>query len=176
MRAAVLMGTVGLALLASTASAQKVTYDYAKGTDFSRLKTYAWSEGTPVRDQINHQRIVSAIETQLAAKGLTKAPAGTKPDVFVAYHASFDRDLQINAFSTDMGGWRFGMGSRSGSARVQEVVTGTLVIDVVQADTDSMIWRGMAAKDIDVNANGEKREKNIAKAIEKIFKHFPPAK
>ena len=33
---------LGLALTSATASAQKVTYDYDKATDFTKIRTYAW--------------------------------------------------------------------------------------------------------------------------------------
>jgi len=81
---------LGLALVSATASAQDVTYDYDKATDFTKLKTYAWISGTNLRDECNHKRIVTAIDAQLTAKGLTQVASGANPDVLVAYHAGFD--------------------------------------------------------------------------------------
>jgi hypothetical protein len=97
------------------------------------------------------------------------------PDVLVAYHASFDRDLQINGFSSGWGGYRFG-GTRTGSARAEEILVGTLAVDIVNAATKTIVWRGMATKEVDVKANPDKREKNINKAAEKLFKNYPAAK
>lgn len=167
--------TLGLALVSATASAQSVTYDYDKGTDFSKIKTYSWAVGTELRDELNHKRIVAAIDAQLAAKGLTKIGPSDNPDVFVAYHAAFDRSVQINAFSTGLGGWRYG-GNQSGTANVEEVVNGTLVVDIADPKTEALIWRGMARKEIDINAKPEKRDQNANKAAEKLFKNFPPKK
>ena len=90
------MATV--ALLSTVLLAQSVTFDFDRAANFSSFKTYAWTRGNPVGDELNHQRIVRAIDAQLAAKGLVRIEAPAKPDVLVAYHASFDRDLQINAF------------------------------------------------------------------------------
>ena len=47
--------------------------------------------GSNLRDEFNHKRIVSAIDAQLTAKGLTPVAAGANPDVLVAYHAAFDK-------------------------------------------------------------------------------------
>ena len=173
MRIATLVTAASLALLTTTAMAQDVTYDYDKGADFSGLKTYAWVRGTPVNDELNHKRIVNAIDAQLAAKGFTKVEAGANPDVLVAYHASFNRDLQVTGFNTGWGGYRFGPGG-TGSARVDQIVVGTLIVDLVDAAKKTIVWRGVATKDLDPNASPEKREKNINKAAEKLFKNYPP--
>ena len=95
------------------------------------------------------------------------------PDVLVAYHATFDKDLQINGFSSGFGPYRFG-GMRTGSATVDEILIGTLAVDIVDAKAKSIVWRGQATKEIVVKANPEKREKNINKAAEKLFKNYPP--
>jgi hypothetical protein len=175
MKFGTIVTALGLALTCVTAGAQSVTYDYDKAADFSRIKTYAWTTGSALADQFNHQRIVSAIETQLSAKGLTKVEAGANPDVLVAYHASFDRNLEINGFESGWGGPRLGA-SRSGSARVEQIVTGTLVVDIIQASSKSMLWRGIATKEIDAQAKPEERDKKANKAAEKLFKKYPPQK
>jgi hypothetical protein len=175
MRIAMLLGSALLVLLGGTASAQDVTYDYDKATDFAKLKTYAWVRGTNLTDEFNHNRIMDAVDAQLASKGYHKVEASANPDVLVAYHAVFDRDVQISGFSTGWAGYRFGA-NRSGSARVEQIVVGTLVIDLVNPKTRTIVWRGIARKDVDVKASPEKREKNINKAAEKLFKNYPPKK
>lgn len=109
----------------------------------------------------------------LAARGLVKADAGAQPDVLVAYHASFNRNLQISGFSSGWGGHRFAA-SRSGSARAEEILVGTLVPDLVDAKSRTIVWRGIASKEVDVKASPEKRDKNINQAAEKLFKNYPP--
>jgi hypothetical protein len=170
-RIATLIGTALVALSSTTAVAQEVTYDFDKSADFSRLHSYTWVRGTPVADDFNHKRIVEAIDKQLAVKGLSKAQGSADVDALVAYHAAFSRNLEING--SGWGGYRFGP-ARSGSARVEEIVVGTLVVDVIDAKTGTILWRGIASKELDVNASPEKRDKNINKAAEKLFKNYPP--
>ena len=141
--------------------------------NFSQLKTYAWVRGTPVNDELNDKRIVAAVDAQLAARGFTKVEAAGDPDVLVAYHAGFGRDLQVSGSASGWGGYRAGPG-RWGSARVDQVLTGTLVVDMVNAKTRTIVWRGVATKDVDTKASPEKREKNINKTAEKLFKNYPP--
>ena len=162
------MATV--ALLSTVLLAQSVTFDFDRAANFSSFKTYAWTRGNPVGDDLNHQRIVRAIDAQLAGKGMVRIEAAAGPDVLVAYHASFDRDLQINAFGIGWGP----VAGRTGSARVEEVTVGTLAVDLVDATTRNIVWRAMASKDLDPNAKPEKRDKNINSAAQKLFKNYPP--
>jgi hypothetical protein len=125
----------------------------------------------PVGDKLNDQRIAAAIESELASRGIIPAPAGTRGDVVIAYYATFDQELEITG--TGWGGYRLS-GMRSGSARVEEVLLGTLAVQMIDAKTRAVIWRGMVTKEIDLKAKPDKRDKNIRTAVEKIFKKYPP--
>jgi hypothetical protein len=152
------------------AFAQTVTYDVDKSADFASFKTYEWGHSMPVGDELNDRRIASAIESELASKGISRAPAGGRADVIVAYYATFDQELEING--SGWGGYRLS-GMRSGSARVEEVLLGTLAVQMVNAKTGAVVWRSMATREIDLKASPGKRDKNIRAAVEKIFKRYP---
>ena len=119
--------TCGIALLVMTATAlaQKVSYDYDKTANFAAFKTYAHKDGTKVGQPLIDERIVAAIDAQLAAKGLTKAEAD--PDVFVVYHIAFDKQKDISTYSTGYGGgygaYGWGWGGGMGSARRRRSAT-----------------------------------------------------
>ena len=168
MRIATFATIAGLALLGTIVCAQSVTYDFDRSANFTRFKNYTWVRGTNLSDQLNHQRIMRAVDAQLTARGFSRVETGNT-DVLVAYHASFDKNLQINAFGS---GPRIGL--RSGTATVEEIVVGTLAIDMMDAQTKNIVWRGMATKELDAKASPEKKERNINKAAEKIFKNYPP--
>ena len=159
--------------------AQKTSYDFEKSANFAAFKTYAHKQGTPVGQQLIDDRIVTAIETQLAAKGLSKAVA--EPDVFVVYHIAFDKEKDISTYSSGGGGygaygWGWGGGWAGGTTttQVRDILIGTLVIDMADAKKGQLVWRGMGVKEVDTQAKPEKREKSINKAVEKIFKNYPP--
>lgn len=169
MRVATLAGTAAL-LLSTTALAQDVSYDYDKTADFAAVKTYAWTDGHNLKDELNHTRIVNAVDAQLCAKGLRKVEAGETPDVLVSYHAGVrEGDFQISG--TSGGPYR---PARWGTARVEQVMVGILAVEISSAKAGNTIWRGIATKDLDPDASAEKREKNINKAAEKLFKKYPP--
>jgi hypothetical protein len=169
MRIATMLGTAGVALLAGSATAQEISYDFDRSANFAAIKTYAWVTGHSVKDDLNHKRIVAAIDAQLAARGLSKVEQGASPDALVTYHVGFARDLQVTGYGSTWGGYR----SRPISARTEQITVGTLAVDMMDAKTKSVIWRGAATRDMDVDASPEKREKNLNKAAEKMFEHYP---
>ena len=57
---------------------------------------------------------------------------------------------------------------------VTQYEEGTILVDVVDTKTNTLVWRGSGKKAIDENANSAKREANINKAIQKILAEFPP--
>jgi hypothetical protein len=160
--------------------AQKTSYDYEKSANFAAFKTYAHKQGTPVGQELIDARIVAAIDTQLAAKGLTKTDSN--PDLFVVYHIAFDKQKDISTFSSGYGGgygpygWGWGGGWAGGTThtQVRDILVGTLVIDLADAKKEQLVWRGMGVKEINTQAKPEKRDKNINDAVKKIFKNYPP--
>jgi hypothetical protein len=175
----VVAGLAALVLLPVLAMAQDVSYDFNKSANFSAFKTYAMKEGTPVGQQLIDDRIVAAIDTAMAAKGFSKAAAN--PDVFVVYHVAFDKQKDISTFSSGYGGgygpygwgWGGGMGGTT-STQVRDILIGTLIVDLADAKAGQLAWRGMGVKEIDTQAKPEKRDKSITKAVDKIFKNYPP--
>jgi hypothetical protein len=169
---------LAVALLPAMAAAQKTTYDYDKSAPFATFKTYAWKDGTKAGNELIDKRLIEGIEAQLAAKGLTKNDAA--PDVFVVYHMAFDQQKDISSFSSGPmyggygWGWGGGWGTTSTNVRVREILVGTLAVDIVDARNKQMAWRGLGTKEINTTAKPEKRDENIKKALDKIFKNYPP--
>src|SRR5262245_28869672 len=160
--------------------AQKTTYDFDKGANFATYKTYAQKDGTKVGQPLIDDLIVAAIDAQMAAKGFTKSESN--PDVVVIYHVAFDKQKDISTFSSGYGGgygpygygWGGGWGGGTSTTQVRDILIGTLVVDMADTKTKQMVWRGMGTKEVDTNAKPDKRDKSISKAVEKIFKNYPP--
>jgi hypothetical protein len=169
---------IALALLPVIAAAQKTTYDYDKTAPFAEFKTYALKDGTKTGNELIDKRVIAAIEAQMAAKGLTKNDSA--PDVYVVYHLAFDQQKDISSFSSGPmyggygWGWGGGWGTTTTDVRVRDILVGTLAIDVIDAKKKQMAWRGLGTKEIDTHAKPDKRDSNINKAVEKIFKNYPP--
>ena len=46
------------------------------------------------------------------------------------------------------------------------------MLDMVDASGDKLVWRGIATDSIPKKS--EKQEKKLYKAVDKLFRHFPP--
>lgn len=153
--------------------AQRTSYDFDSTVLFSNFRTYAWTTGTPAGDPFFDRRVETAIDSQLAAKGLTKSD--TNPDLYVRYHVGLGMQRSVNGWVDGAGGlygWRSGSGSVD--LRVNELPMGALVIDVIDNAKQQLVWRGVGTKELDLGEKPEKRDAAIAKAVEKILKNYPP--
>jgi hypothetical protein len=163
-----------LVLAVSSPVLAKVTVDWDDGVDFSKYKTYGWMEGTPASSSIVQGRINRAIEREIEAKGLAKLEQG-KPDLYIVTHASVDNETRVSAHSFGYGGyprWGGWGGWGSTSVNVSSIPVGTLLVDLVDAETDELVWRSMASAT--VKSKPAKSEKQINKKVGKMFNQFPP--
>src|ERR1039457_6961361 len=133
------------ALLAAVAAfAQNVTPEFDPAIDFSKYRTFAIRDGQlnsknpALNSELVKKRIETAIERDLTAKGLTVASG--RSDLNVRYHFGSARKAEVERYPA---GWR-GWGTRVVRVPYTE---GTLVIDLRDATTHSLVWRGIARED-----------------------------
>lgn len=158
-----------LAILFSAAAwAQDVKVDWDHGASFTGFRTYAWMEGTPAKNPLMGQRIVDAVDKELAAKGLQKVDANSNPDLYVLYHASTGAETQLNTMGMGWG-WQWG---GSSTTTVSQIPTGQLSVDIGDAKTKKLLWLGSASDTL--SDKPEKNAEKIDKAVGKMFKKFPP--
>jgi ribosomal protein L3 len=172
---------IALALTVAACSSLRVTHDYDKQAEFANYKTYAFSgdsQKMPIND-LNRNRLLSAVEKEMAAKGFTKSD---NPDVLVDMHIKAEE--KVDATATTMGpGYRgyygrygYGGGFSTTSINYNEYIVGTLFVNLVDVTANQIVWQGRATKTLDENASAEKREKNINYAVQQIFLKYPPKK
>ena len=179
------LAAVGVVLLfcCSWAAAQDIRYNFMPGTDFSKYKTYRWVRVAKAQypNDILDKQITDAIDRQLALKGLSKTDSETA-DLIVAYQVAVNQEKQWNSYSTGGAGWGWGGGyhgygyggggtSTTTSSTIQ---IGTIGIDMYDTAAKQLVWRGKASKTLDPKAKPEKQQKNLAKAVTKLLKNYPP--
>jgi hypothetical protein len=160
-----------LAALASVC-AQNVQTDFDHQANFSQYKTYSWQEIKPA-NSLWDARIKSAVDAQLASKGWTQVATGGDVAIVAIKTTQTQRTLQT-FYDGFGGGWRWRGGGGFGDATTteQDYKEGTLVVDLYDAKTKQIIWRGSAEDTLSDKA--EKNEKNLDKGVAKMFKNFPP--
>jgi len=171
-------------LALTSAVAQDVRYNFDKDTDFSKFKTYKWVElkdAAKVND-ITDKNIKASVEAQLATKGLTKTDSDSA-DLYIGYQGAVGQEKQFTSYSTDWGygggwyrgGW-YGPSSGMTTGQTSTIYTGQLAIDMYDSAHKDLVWRGVVSKTLDPKAKPEKQQKNLDKAVAKLFKKYPPEK
>ena len=166
-------------VVCSVTRGQDVRTNYMPGMDFSKYHTYAWVgelKGIPrvggQPDQILDTQVKQAVDSQMAAKGLTKAVDGDKADLLLGYQLAIDQEKQINGFAN---GW----GPRSGgldsfSAATATINIGTFVLGMYDPAAKKLIWIGAAQHTLDLSKKQKKNVERLNKGAQKLLKNFPP--
>jgi hypothetical protein len=161
-------------LIGSMAFAQDVKVDFDKDANFGTIKTFAVKIGTSWNNPLSEKRVVGEIEQSLTEKGWTKTDE-SKADALVVLHGATQVKKDLNTFySGGYGGygWRGVGGMGSATTTVNEYTVGTLVVDIFDAKSKQLLFRGTASDEI--SDKPEKNVKKLAKASDKMFKDFPP--
>jgi uncharacterized protein DUF4136 len=161
-------------LFAGRLPAQEVKTDYDRGANFAQYKTYSW-EQVKTKDPLDVDRIKNAVNAALTAKGWTQVEPGGDVSV-VAIQMTQDQQTLNTFYDGFGGGWgwrRFGGGGLGEATTTTETYkVGTLVVDLFDTKTKTLIWRGSASDTLSNNSN--KNIENLNKGVEKMFKQFPP--
>ena len=165
-------------VIIAACSSPRVGYDFDRGADFSRYRTYAWVSAAQdvtgdkrLDSSLVNARIRAAVDAQLHAKGYLASPNGP-PDFLIAYHAGM-KDLMKGASTQNYIGDR-AHGTFTTISDVQPYHEGTLTIDIVDAASRQLIWQASATADVEQSLSPEERDSRIKNVVRAMLAHFPP--
>ncbi len=165
------MVVAGVALaVAGGAWAQDVKVDFDKAANFGAIKTFSIKLGTAWGNEISQKRVMDEFTQALTEKGWKLAPEG-QADAEVMVHGASQTKHSLNTYYSGMGGYRWG-GMGTATTTAYEYTVGTLLVDIFDAKSKSLMWRGIAQDEL--SDKTEKNVKKLGKASDKMFKDFPP--
>jgi hypothetical protein len=147
------------------------------GVDFVRYRTYDWApaDALPLTDERLRENpffvddVHGAVDTELNRRGLVRATA-ERADLLVHYHAAVNERLEV---ATRPGRLR----ECAGDDCRPEVTTyeaGTLVIDLVDASTHRLVWRGWAEHRLeDMLDDPVEVKRRVESGVRRIFSTLP---
>jgi len=174
-----ILGAILIVALAGCATVS-VNYDYDQNAAFGNFRTYAWL-GSPAGTQANPAtsrlgsdlldgRIHEAVDYEMGIHNIT---ASENPDLLVKYYLGTEDKVQVTDWGYRYSDYYWGHGGRQ--IDVTQYTEGTLVIDLVDAATKTLVWRGSATGSVDgrqrTPAELQERVNNI---VAKIFANYPP--
>ena len=174
-------------LFCATATAEKIRVHYDKSIDFSKYKTYGWAPHGAVAHPMLALDIVGAVDSEMAARGLTKVPSN--PDLLVQIYGAVDSEVSMTSNNplynatggippfdpsmTSPGNSLYWDGYYGNSTVV--VHPGQLVVDLIDVKAKKLVWRGVGSEAISPN-NPDKLMDEANSTISKMFKDYPVKK
>lgn len=170
-------------ILYSCSPAVKVTTDYDHSAKFSEFKTFTVYDLKAQEGQVNQldiDRITNAIRAEMISKGFTEN--NNNPDLKINAVSILKNKTEVSA-TTDFYGyggryrpyryWGGGIGAGTASTNFNtyDYIDGSLIIDIVSAKSDKLVWQGIG--NAQMSSKPDKPEK-IAAGIKKILAGFPP--
>lgn len=155
-------------LSVALARAQKITVEFDQAADFSKYKTFAIRDGQlnsrnpALNSELVKKKIEADIVRALTARGLEMTTG--RSDLNVRYHFGSVRKAELERYPA---GWR-GFGTRVVRVPYTE---GTLVIDLRDPSTRSLVWRGIASEE---KSDGTKIEGKLDDMVRKAIDKYPP--
>ena len=162
---------LAILLAGSAAGAQKIDMQFDASADFTKYKTFAIRNGSlnsrnpALNSELIKKQIEADIRNDLTTRGLTEATDG-RPDLNVFYHLGTQPKAEIEAYPA---GWR-GWGTRYVRVPYAE---GTLVIDLHDTGTHSLVWRGIASEE---QSEAAKIQGKLDAMVKKAIEKYPPKK
>lgn len=164
-----------LLFILDSCSSITVYSDFDKKVDFSQYKTYTFHKAGIDKVQISQldkNRILNAIEVELAKKGMTKSET---PDLLINFFTKDRERVDVTQYSYGWGyGWRYGWNPYmwGGQPYVSTSTEGTLYIDIIDTKRKELIWQGEGVGYL--TQNRSKKEAIINEFVAKILAQYPP--
>ena len=166
----VVLGAVAVAGCASMTVGSHVE----RAADIQRYHTFAWGppDALPTGDPrldgnvFYRDHVLGAVEKQLLSRGFLHADT-PDPDLRLHFHANVRHRIDVGASDR-----QYGYSSGELPPAVVEFEQGTLVVDVIDARTNRLIWRGWAQDSVRAE-DAERVHRQIDEGVTRMFRTFP---
>jgi hypothetical protein len=154
-------------MVSAVAIGQQVSVNYNKSQSFSQYHTYSWAtdNANQIQNSILAQQAKSDIDSAMQGKGFQLVPDSQNPDIILTASGGLKQQTSYQAW-----GMR-GIGGGMGGITPEQNVIGTMIVDLYDAKTKSLVWRGIAQNTL--SNNGSKNSQMVSKAVAKMFKQWP---
>lgn len=182
------LGSILVTLAAGACSgAPSVSHVSAPGVDFSSLRSWSWmpdqaaTASRPDYEAVS-ERIRVAVEREMDARGFRLV--ASDPDFYLGGQLILDDGASYETVNAYWGsGWNYGSMApmylpdadmSASTTREIDYTAGTLVIDVFEAETRELVWRGVAEEHVEPEDDPADRQRKADEAVRMVLERFPP--
>jgi hypothetical protein len=167
MKTRIVLSALAVFWMVSAVMAQEVSVNYNHEKSFAQYHTYAWggNNQNQIANSILFEQAQQDINSALQAKGLQKVQENQNPDLIVTASGGEKEQTSYNVW-----GMR-GIGGGMGGITPEQNVEGTMIVSLYDVKAKELVWRGVSGDTLD--KSGNKNQKHVNKAIEKMFKQWP---
>ncbi|WP_282149114.1 DUF4136 domain-containing protein [Algibacter lectus] len=166
--------TLAILFLVASCAPIYVNYDYEKGTDFTKYKSYNYyADMKTGLSELDIKRLLNALDEQLQAKGFALSDT---PDFFIDIKSTEFQGAQRQTVGVGVGGGggNVGGGISIGLPLGQAQVTRQITVDFVDENIKQLYWQAVSESSFNPNSSPEKREARLSAIVAKILKKYPP--
>tara|TARA_R110001592_G_C12984926_1_gene734506 strand:+ start:278 stop:799 length:522 start_codon:yes stop_codon:yes gene_type:complete len=152
----------------------RVNYDFDKGTDFSKYKTYNYySDMKTGLSELDTKRFLESLDAKLETLGITFSET---PDFFIDIKSNTVQNVQRNTVGVGLGGGgrNMGGGISIGLPIGEANLNRQIMIDFVDENRKQLFWQAVSESSYYENAAPETRETQLKAIIDKVFSEYPP--
>jgi hypothetical protein len=162
-------------LLGGCAASMAIQAEGDPAVSFDSFGTYTWSQNQRTSRDV---RVTPALRTQirddvdrhLTDKGYVRVNTGA--DFSVTYLVTIEGETIVQTLDYYRGSnFRENVARPAPTARRYE--EGMLIIDIMQGESDRLIWRGTATAEVRQSPSMEDRSARVAEAVQKVLAEFP---
>ena len=170
------IAAIGTLAIAGCAT-MNVSSHVERGLDVNRYHTYDWgpADALPAgdprleQDPFFQDHLRGAVEKAMAGRGFEWSTVNA-PDLLVHYHANITERIDVDRLDVQRGY----CGGNGCDVPTVQYEAGTLVIDVIDARTNRLIWRGWAQSAVQgMLGNQDTMARQINEAVARMFGKFP---
>jgi hypothetical protein len=152
----------------------RVSYDFDKGTNFSKYKTYNYySDMKTGLSELDTKRFLESLDAKLESLGITFSET---PDFFIDIKSSTFQQAQRSAVGVGLGGGgrNMGGGISIGLPIGQPNASRQITVDFVDENLKQLFWQAVSESSYSPNRIPKEREEQLKAIVEKILSQYPP--
>lgn len=180
-----IIASVALLVLAACATGPRIDTLQAPDTDYSRYQTFSYVSplGTDRAGyaSIISQQLVFSTRREMELRNFEYVADPEQADLLLNFNAQLSEQIRTidvvePAFGPTFWDYRYGMYTTwpnyRQSTSIDQFTEGTVVIDLIDAEAERMIWEGTATGRVTERTRRDAAEE-LDKAVKSIFDRFP---